>query len=99
MEYRHPEHGHELDGQAHEDCLELAEDLLADLEAKEYPEHVIDIVKGIVGELEEYEQIEKDEEGREVVDEDDMSDEDLEKAKNDEMYGEDKPKLVIRIKP
>ncbi len=51
----HPETNHSVDESDHEDCVDIARDLLADLEEKAYPEHIIEIVKGIVGELEEYE--------------------------------------------
>lgn len=51
---KHPETMHEADDTDHEDCLDIARELLADLEEKQYPKHIIDIVTGIVGELEEY---------------------------------------------
>jgi len=45
----------EIDKDIHEDCKDLVEDLLAHLEEHGYPEHVIELAKGIAGELEEYE--------------------------------------------
>ena len=100
--YTHPEHGHSIDDSEHEDCLELAEELLEDLKMKNYPEHVIELVEGIVGELEEYEndsEVEHDEDGNEMRDEEDLSDEELEEEARKEMRGEPHVKIKIKMEP
>lgn len=95
---KHPEMEHEISKDDHETCEDLCEDLKEHLEMHEYPEEIQEHVKQLQAELEKYEGMEKDEDGNELKDEDDMSDEDLEKAKNAELYGEEKPKLMIKIK-
>lgn len=95
--YKHPETEHEVDEGAHEDCIEIVDELLHHVEEHEYPEHIKELVEGIKGELEEYEGKEEDEEGREVKDEDEISDDELEEEAHKEMGG--KPHLMVKIKP
>lgn len=98
MAYMNKETKHSMaDDASHEDCVELAEELLEDVTNKNYPQHVIDLISGIVGELKEYTREEYDEEGNKMVDEEDMSDDELRDAAHKEMAGE-KPALMIRIK-
>lgn len=61
-EMKHPSEDHSLDNEDHADCVELAEELLHDLADKGYPEHVVDLVKGLVCELKEYTDGEDDDE-------------------------------------
>lgn len=93
---RHEESGHEVEEDVHNECIDKVEEALEHAEENEYPEHIVELLKGIVGELEEYENVEKDEDGAEIKDEDDVNDEELEKAAKDEMHG-GKPMLKIRI--
>lgn len=109
MEVKHPETEHSLEENSHEDCLELAEQLLHDLADKEYPEYLVEIVKGIVGELKEYE----DEDGEDYQDgrdgndyeakddggeEDGNPDEELDKFASEELEKKGiKPLATIRI--
>jgi hypothetical protein len=62
---RHSETDHSVGADEHADCLEIAKELLEEVESKNYPEHVVDLIKGIIGELEEYE-----EDGEEMEEED-----------------------------
>lgn len=94
---RHSVSGHEIDEDKHESCEDLIADLMDHIEEGGYPEEIMEHVKELKEELESYEGVEKDDEGREVKDEDDMSDKDLERAKDDELK-DGKPKLMIRIK-
>ena len=52
---KHEETKHEVEDEAHEDCMELVDDLLSHVEENKYPEHIVDLIKGIQGELKEYE--------------------------------------------
>jgi phage gp29-like protein len=96
MEMKHPETEHVVDSSAHDDCVDKVEEALSHAEEHEYPEHIIELLEGVLGELEEYESVEKDEDGSEIKDEEDVDDDELEEAKNKEMY-EGKPMLKIRI--
>ncbi len=49
------ETNHEIDEVENENCLDICNDLIADLEAGKYPEHMIELAKGLAGEIEEYE--------------------------------------------
>ncbi len=82
-----------------DDCVELLEEAVEHLEEKPGAEHLVEIVKGVIGELEEEEsegEMEKDEEGNDMKDEEDMSDEDLKNEAHKEMSG--MPHLMIKIK-
>lgn len=71
MEYKHnKETEHEVEEEAHEECLEIVDELLSHVEEFKYPEHVIELVKGLKGELEEdYEDGEMTDDPREMDDE------------------------------
>lgn len=99
MYMKNSESEHMIGEVEHNECVELAKELAAEVEAKGYPEHVIQLIQGIVGELEEYAQHEDemDEEGNKLVDEEEISDEKLEEEARKEMAGE-KPTLMIKIK-
>lgn len=81
---KHPETEHEVDGDDHEDCLEIAEDLLKDLEEKEYPEHLITLTKGLIGELQEYEDDGEQGEKTDYEDDGKKSDENPDEEMNDD---------------
>ncbi len=85
-----------------DDCVELLEEALSHLEEKPEAEHLVEIVKGVIGELTEEEsegEMEHDEEGNEMAHEDDLSDDELEEEAHKEMRGEPHLKIMIGMKP
>jgi len=94
---KHPENEHEVESEPHEDCVELAEELKSHMEEHGYPEHQVELIKGLLGELEEYENGDEPEDEEREEEEDNLSDEELEKEAHKEMSG--KPHLMIKIKP
>lgn len=81
---KHPETMHEVDGTDHEDCVDIAKELLDDVKSKNYPEHIIELIEGILGELEEYEGDEAEE-----GDQTDYEDDGKESAKNPDQQMEE----------
>lgn len=54
MAYTHPETGDTIKADHYQELVAKAEDLLATAEEGDCPEHVIDLLKGILGEFQEY---------------------------------------------
>ncbi len=97
MDYKNSETNHSVDSEDHTSCVEKAQELLKDLEDKEYPEHLIDLMKGIVGELDEYDQ-EESEDNSEEMDSHDKSEEEGMEEDNIESMPMDKARQHLKAK-
>lgn len=96
---RHPTTGHEIEEEQHEDCKEVAEELVHELEENDMPKEILEHAKELVDHLEEYEKVEKDGDGHEMKDEEDLSDKELEDEYKKQRDGRPHMMLKIKIKP